>query len=115
MIEEIFSRGAKLFNDPQYREAHEEWEALWIPMADSPRKAFIQGLIMIAVGLYKFERKEYAGTRKLFARGFGIVKNSLNGSPGMDADGFLNQLEKFWKKFETAPESIAEDDMPKIK
>ncbi len=115
MVEDIFNKGAQLFNEQKYREAHEEWEALWIPLADSPRKSFIKGMIMIAAGLYKFQRKEYDGTQKLFARGLGMLKQNRGGSAGMDADGFLNQVENFWSKFKSGPESIVEDDVPKIK
>lgn len=115
MVEDIFNKGAQFFNQRKYREAHEEWEALWIPLPDSPRKSFLQGLIMIAVGLYKFERKEYSGTRKLFTRGLGILKESRRGSASMDTDGFLREAESFWTKFQTSPESIMEEDMPKIK
>lgn len=115
MAEDIFNEGVKLFNEHKYLEAHEEWEALWIPLPDSPRKSFIQGLIMIAVGLYKFEREEYSGTTKLFLRGLSILKENSTGSAGMDSQGFLKQVEKFWDKFQTGPDSIVEEDMPKIK
>jgi predicted metal-dependent hydrolase len=115
MIEEIFNKGAEFFNERKYREAHEEWEALWIPLAESPRKSFIQGLIMIAVGLYKFERKENSGTIKLFTRGLGLLKENRTGSAGMDAVRFLEQVERFWDKFRETPEEIVEEDIPKIK
>jgi predicted metal-dependent hydrolase len=46
------ARGAELFNQGQFWEAHEAWEDLWLELDDEP-KLFVQGLIQVAAGYYK--------------------------------------------------------------
>lgn len=45
-------RGAALFNQGLYFEAHEVWEELWLELEDEPR-IFVQGLIQVAAGYFK--------------------------------------------------------------
>ena len=52
MIEDALGRGAALFNQGLYWEAHEAWEELWLELEDEP-KLFVQGLIQVAAGYFK--------------------------------------------------------------
>ena len=52
MTSEALARGAALFNDGLYWEAHEAWEELWLELEDEP-KLFVQGLIQVAAGYFK--------------------------------------------------------------
>jgi predicted metal-dependent hydrolase len=49
---EVLGRGAALFNQGLYWEAHEAWEELWLELDDEP-KIFVQGLIQVAAGYHK--------------------------------------------------------------
>jgi uncharacterized protein len=49
---EVLGRGAALFNQGLYWEAHEAWEELWLELEDEP-KLFVQGLIQVAAGYHK--------------------------------------------------------------
>ena len=49
---EVLARGAALFNQGLYWEAHEAWEELWLELEDEP-KLFVQGLIQVAAGYHK--------------------------------------------------------------
>jgi predicted metal-dependent hydrolase len=49
---EILARGAALFNQGLYWEAHEAWEELWLELENEP-KLFVQGLIQVAAGYFK--------------------------------------------------------------
>jgi predicted metal-dependent hydrolase len=49
---EALARGAALFNERLYWEAHEAWEELWLELEDEP-KLFVQGLIQVAAGYFK--------------------------------------------------------------
>ncbi len=49
---EVLERGAALFNQGLYWEAHEAWEELWLELEDEP-KLFVQGLIQVAAGYHK--------------------------------------------------------------
>lgn len=52
MTEDALARGAALFNQGLYWEAHEAWEELWLELDDAP-KLFVQGLIQVAAGYFK--------------------------------------------------------------
>jgi predicted metal-dependent hydrolase len=49
---EVLARGAALFNQGSYWEAHEAWEELWLELEDEP-KLFVQGLIQVAAAYHK--------------------------------------------------------------
>ena len=51
-LRESLERGAALFNEGLFWEAHEAWEEAWLELEDQP-KLFLQGLIQIAAGYYK--------------------------------------------------------------
>ena len=52
MTADALARGAALFNQGLYWEAHEAWEELWLELEDEP-KLFVQGLIQVAAGYFK--------------------------------------------------------------
>ena len=52
MTSDALARGAALFNEGLYWEAHEAWEELWLELEDEP-KLFVQGLIQVAAGYFK--------------------------------------------------------------
>jgi predicted metal-dependent hydrolase len=49
---QALARGAELFNQGLYWEAHEAWEELWLELEDEP-KLFLQGLIQAAAAGHK--------------------------------------------------------------
>ncbi|MBI3072201.1 MAG: DUF309 domain-containing protein [Deltaproteobacteria bacterium] len=61
-------RGAQLFNDGAYFEAHEVWEDAW-RIEVGRIKTFLQGLIKVAAGFYKAEGGVPAGAIKLLRGG----------------------------------------------
>ena len=66
-----FLRGARLFDQGAFFEAHEAWEDEWRVTADSAQRLFLQGLIQVAAALHKLlvmGGPEEAASR-LFARG----------------------------------------------
>jgi predicted metal-dependent hydrolase len=70
-------RGAALFNQGLYWEAHEAWEELWLELDGSPRR-FVQGLIQVAAAGHKaFSQRQPRGCVKLLRSGL----EKLDGSP----------------------------------
>src|ERR1700694_3158641 len=51
-LRDSLERGAALFNDRQFWEAHEAWEEAWLEL-ENEEKLFLQGLIQVAAGYYK--------------------------------------------------------------
>ncbi len=74
-----FEEGIRLFNEGHYKEAHEEWEALWITLPASPRKNFLHGLIMTAAALYKYGKNEFPGDGKVVEERFLPYKGKCSG------------------------------------
>ena len=58
----LFSRGAALFDDQNFFEAHEVWEDLWY-IESGPDKFFAQGLVQFAVLCVHLERGNARGVR----------------------------------------------------
>ena len=52
--------GVRLFNRGEYWEAHEAWEGIWAKL-DGSAKKFYQGLIQLAAGYVKLQRREHKG------------------------------------------------------
>ena len=63
---EKFEAGCSHFDAGEYFEAHEVWEDLWND-ASGARRAYLQGLIQVAVALHHAGNANWNGTRKLFA------------------------------------------------
>lgn len=80
----ILLAGLQQYNGGYFFEAHETWEALWLP-SPWPIRNFLQGLIQVAAGFVHLMRREYPGTIGLL----GHALEKLEGFPdeylGIDA------------------------------
>lgn len=63
-----FRRGIELFNDRCFFEAHEVWEEIW-KGAGGQERLVLQGLIQIAAGFVKSQRKKPEASRRLLESG----------------------------------------------
>jgi hypothetical protein len=50
---EAYARGARLFDEGAFFEAHEAWEELWRVESDPGARRLLQGLIQVAAGFHK--------------------------------------------------------------
>ena len=50
---EHLARGARLFDEGAFFEAHEVWEDIWRHETDESRRGLLQGLIQVAAGFHK--------------------------------------------------------------
>jgi hypothetical protein len=65
-----FVRGARLFDDGAFFDAHEAWERRWLIETDASERRFLQGLIQIAAAFHKLVvTKSPASASRLLARG----------------------------------------------
>ena len=67
-MDPLLERGIALFNDGEYFECHEVWEAAWTPER-GPRRLFLQSLIHMAVGFYHSERGNPTGALRQLRKG----------------------------------------------
>src|SRR5204862_3032431 len=63
-----FREGLAHFNNREFWEAHESWEALWL-VAESDVEQFLQGLIQIAAAYHHLKRGTLRGAPRLFEAG----------------------------------------------
>jgi uncharacterized protein len=54
-------RGAELFNEGRYWEAHEAWEEAWMPDRKGADAGFYKGLIQVAAGCLHYGRRNRRG------------------------------------------------------
>ncbi len=62
---ELYLKGIEHFNECDFYESHEVWEALWADY-QGPSRKFYQGLIQAAVALHHFGNGNIRGARKLY-------------------------------------------------
>lgn len=55
------TRGIELFNSGRYWDAHEAWEAEWMPDRKGPDAGFYKGLIQVAAGCLHYSRHNRRG------------------------------------------------------
>ncbi|MDJ0706197.1 MAG: DUF309 domain-containing protein [Leptolyngbyaceae cyanobacterium MO_188.B28] len=63
-----FWLGVEQFNQGEFYACHDTLEAIWME-ADTPDKAFFQGILQIAVALYHLENKNWQGAAILLGEG----------------------------------------------
>ncbi|MBI2470995.1 MAG: DUF309 domain-containing protein [Planctomycetes bacterium] len=107
-------KGIKLFNEGNFFEAHETWEDQWRGIEKSPEKYFIQGLIMTAVALHHYKRKNYTGTLRLLEKGIKLLRESKVPEIKLDMENFLREIDLFQEEFKSTRECITTREFPKI-
>ncbi len=99
-----FWRGIRLFNERAFFDAHEVLEDVWREAPEQDR-AFLQGLIQIAVALHHHSRGNLVGAASLLARG------QKNLSPYGDAYGEVD-LAKLRRDIEHWRDALAHQQPP---
>lgn len=85
--------GILLFNEGDFFEAHEVWEALWMETFDSD-KQFYQGLIQAAVGLCHFCNGNVRGAVKLYHSSRDYMKKYPSPHLGLNNDKFWQDMQE---------------------
>jgi predicted metal-dependent hydrolase len=112
---ENIEKGIKFFNEGNFFEAHETWEDKWRALEKSPEKYFMQGLIMIAVALHHYKRKNYTGTLRLLEKGMKLLRESKVPEMKLDIENFLKEIALFQGEFKSSQQGISEKEFPKIR
>lgn len=91
---QALARGAELFNQGQYWEAHEAWEELWLELEDEP-KLFVQGLIQAAAAGHKaFVQLQPRGCVKLLGTALEKLCRSPQDFLGVETRDFIAALQR---------------------
>ena len=70
-------RGIHLFNTGEYWEAHEAWEAEWMPDRKGPDAGFYKGLIQVAAGCLHYTRRNRRGAINKWSSGADYLRPYL--------------------------------------
>lgn len=91
---QALARGAELFNQGLYWEAHEAWEELWLELEDEP-KIFVQGLIQAAAAGHKaFVQLQPRGCVKLLSAALEKLCRSPPDLLGVETHDFIAALQR---------------------
>jgi predicted metal-dependent hydrolase len=93
------TRGIDLFNSGKYWDAHEAWEAEWMPDRKGPDAGFYKGLIQVAAGCLHYSRHNRRGAVNKWRSGAGYLRPYLPEHQGIrlatlvtTVDGFLEAM-----------------------
>jgi predicted metal-dependent hydrolase len=91
--------GIELFNTGQYWEAHESWEADWMPDRKGPDSGFYKGLIQVAAGCLHYTRHNRRGATNKWSSGADYLRPYLPSHRGVRlkplveaVDGYLTEI-----------------------
>ncbi|MFN4258078.1 MAG: DUF309 domain-containing protein [Gemmataceae bacterium] len=105
--------GILVFNDHDFFEAHEIWEAVWMETT-GPERRFYQGLIQAAVGLCHFGNGNLRGAVKLYHSSRDYLAPYRPTYLGMDVDDFWRQMDHCHGELLARPEGGVELDEEKL-
>jgi predicted metal-dependent hydrolase len=89
---DALGKGAALYNQGKFYEAHEVWEELWLELEDEPRLV-VQGLIQAAAAGHKaFAQRQPRGCVKLLESALAKLDVSPAIFHGIDIDRFRAAL-----------------------
>jgi len=109
------TRGIDLFNSGRYWDAHEAWEAEWMPDRQGPDAGFYKGLIQVAAGCLHYSRRNRRGAVNKWRSGADYLRpylpehRSIRLAPLVTTvDGFLEAMKpRDWPEL-TMPQILPE-------
>lgn len=88
-----FDRAVVLFNEGEFYEAHEDWEAMWLE-AEGAHRLWLQGLIQYAAAFVHYSRGFHAsGFHRLMAQATEKVRGYDGDTENMDFAAFWADMQ----------------------
>jgi predicted metal-dependent hydrolase len=107
---ELYLQGIVHFNECDFFESHEVWEALWTDY-QGPSRKFYQGLIQAAVALHHFGNGNIRGARKLYYSTRSYLEPYRPWHMGLDLEQFLAQFEQCFTEVIASQEEFPQIDI----
>jgi predicted metal-dependent hydrolase len=92
--EEVLRRGAALFDDGMYWEAHEVWEEVWRRRKGLPDRDFLKGMIQGAAGMWHLSQGNYKGAVSVLERAIAYIEPYRPARERIDLDAFSDALRR---------------------
>jgi DNA-directed RNA polymerase specialized sigma24 family protein len=90
--DEALERGARLFDEGAFFEAHEAWEERWLVETDPTRRRGLQGLIQVAAGFHKLlVTGDADAASRLLAKGLAKLDASPEPIGGLEIAAFREE------------------------
>ena len=116
-LSELARHGIAAFNQGEYFEQHEYFEAAWLA-EPRPVRAMYQGILQVGVAFLQIERGNWAGALKLFRRGLPRLRTLPPVCQGVDIAAFRAAAEAIHAEITAlGPDRLSEFDrgrFPKI-
>jgi predicted metal-dependent hydrolase len=90
--DEVLRRGAALFNDEMWWEAHEVWEEVWRMRKGRPDRDFLKGMIQGAAGMWHVSQGNYKGAVSVLSRAVSYLEPYRPRKDGVDVDALSQAL-----------------------
>lgn len=92
-ISQEAEKGRKLFNQGEYYEAHEHFEAAWRQMRD-PSREFYRALLQVSGGYYRLTQERPKAAKKFFTHALGWLREFPSPFLGINTAEIKLQLQK---------------------
>jgi uncharacterized protein len=106
------TRGVELFNRGEYWEAHEAWEAEWMPDRKGPDAGFYKGLIQVAAGCLHYTRRNRRGAVNKWRSGADYLRPYLPEHRGVRLAPLVMAVDRYLEAMK--PHDWPDLTMPKI-
>jgi predicted metal-dependent hydrolase len=91
--DEVLRRGADLFDDHMYWEAHEVWEEVWRRRVGDDDRDFLKGIIQGAAGMWHATQGNYKGAVSVIGRAVDYLAPYRPAREGFDVDALADALQ----------------------
>jgi len=92
--DEVLRRGAALFNDEMWWEAHEVWEEVWRMRRGRSDRDFLKGMIQGAAGMWHLSQGNYKGAVSVLSRAVNYLEPYRPHKDGVDVDALSAALQE---------------------
>jgi hypothetical protein len=106
-------RGIDLFNHRRFFEAHDVWEDAWRVSAGD-RALLLQGLIQVAAGFVKWQRRQASGMVALLDKGVEKLSRLEGRFEGVGVSEFLGAIAAWRSSPARIPESSPDPRIPGV-
>lgn len=94
--ERAFAEGVRLFNDGQFKDAHEEFEKGWLAR-ESGDADFYKGLVQACICLHHVTEGDQDGARKLYRGHRALLGAYLPSHAGLNVEALLAEMSRHLK------------------
>lgn len=114
VVPDEFWQGVAQFNSGDYYACHDTLEALWMD-ATEPQKAFYQGILQIAVGLYHLSNLNWRGAVILLGEGTNRLGYYQPDYAEVNVEKLIDESRELLTALQTAGEENVEEFAESIK